>query len=77
MTPLGFQDIEVEKENQVKSYKYGKMLVPVSKDDADELKYKTESGISALGFCSSKSIPRSFPFPCFFFKSVFELYSFF
>jgi hypothetical protein len=38
--------------------RYGKQLVPMSKEDAEALKYEPEKGFQVLGFVQEARIPR-------------------
>jgi len=51
-------DNQVQQDKTVKAYKYGKNYVPFNIVNEKALKYKSEKGITVLGFTDEKNIPR-------------------
>ncbi len=48
----------IPKDSLIKAYRYGKSLVPFSKIDEQAIGYKSEKGLSILGFVPTSSIER-------------------
>jgi ATP-dependent DNA helicase 2 subunit 2 len=42
--------VEVDKEDLIKAYRFGKTLVPFSAEDAEAIKYRCSKGLSVIGF---------------------------
>ncbi|XP_075037201.1 X-ray repair cross-complementing protein 5 [Mixophyes fleayi] len=54
------EETEVQKEDTIQGYRYGSDIVPFSKVDQEQMKYKTESKcFSVLGFTKSSQIDRT------------------
>ncbi|XP_027631116.1 X-ray repair cross-complementing protein 5 [Tupaia chinensis] len=51
-------ETEVSKEDTIQGYRYGSDIVPFSKVDEEQMKYKSEGKcFSVLGFCKSSEVP--------------------
>jgi ATP-dependent DNA helicase 2 subunit 2 len=50
-------DAELDHTERVKAYRYGRSAIPVNDVDVAEMKFKSERGISVLGFVPSEQIP--------------------
>ncbi|XP_027729421.1 X-ray repair cross-complementing protein 5 [Vombatus ursinus] len=54
-------ETEVQKEDTIQGFRYGSDIVPFSKVDEEQMKYKTEGKcFSVLGFCRSSQVHRKF-----------------
>ncbi|XP_004478743.1 X-ray repair cross-complementing protein 5 isoform X3 [Dasypus novemcinctus] len=54
-------ETEVPKEDTIQGYRYGSDIVPFSKVDEEQMKYKSEGKcFSVLGFCRSSQVQRKF-----------------
>ncbi|XP_068931288.1 X-ray repair cross-complementing protein 5 [Petaurus breviceps papuanus] len=54
-------ETEVQKEDTIQGFRYGSDIVPFSKVDEGQMKYKTEGKcFSVLGFCRSSQVRRKF-----------------
>ncbi|KAJ3199085.1 X-ray repair cross-complementing protein 5, partial [Dinochytrium kinnereticum] len=53
-------DVEINKDDLVKAYKYGKDLVPFAEEDQEAMKLHTEKGFSILGFVKRSDVPREY-----------------
>lgn len=51
-------DTPVDAQERIKSFKYGKQLVPVSKDELESLMYAPEKSFQILGFLDSQKVVR-------------------
>ncbi|KAJ3279068.1 X-ray repair cross-complementing protein 5 [Borealophlyctis nickersoniae] len=51
-------DEEIDEEETIKAYRYGKTLVPFSRMDEEQMKLGTEKGMSILGFVKLEQVPR-------------------
>ncbi|KAJ3055533.1 X-ray repair cross-complementing protein 5 [Rhizophlyctis rosea] len=49
---------EIDVEETIKAYRYGKTLVPFSEEDEAAMKLRTEKGLAILGFVKITKIPR-------------------
>ncbi|KAJ3043868.1 X-ray repair cross-complementing protein 5 [Rhizophlyctis rosea] len=49
---------EIDVEDTIKAYRYGKTLVPFSEEDEEAMKLHTEKGLAILGFVKMAKIPR-------------------
>ncbi|KAJ3108090.1 X-ray repair cross-complementing protein 5 [Phlyctochytrium planicorne] len=54
------EEVEIDKDDLVKAYKYGKDLVPFAEEDQEAMKLHTSKGFSILGFVKSSDIPREY-----------------
>ncbi|XP_072473708.1 X-ray repair cross-complementing protein 5 isoform X2 [Notamacropus eugenii] len=54
-------ETEVQKEDTIQGFRYGSDIIPFSKVDKVEMKYKSEGKcFSVLGFCTSSQVQRKF-----------------
>ncbi|XP_005361717.1 X-ray repair cross-complementing protein 5 [Microtus ochrogaster] len=54
-------ETEVSKEDTIQGFRYGSDIIPFSKVDEEQMKYKSEGKcFSVLGFCRSSQVPRRF-----------------
>ncbi|XP_043851626.1 X-ray repair cross-complementing protein 5 [Dromiciops gliroides] len=54
-------ETEIQKEDTIQGFRYGSDIVPFSKVDEEQMKYKTEGKcFSVLGFCRSSQVHRRF-----------------
>ncbi|XP_036612864.1 X-ray repair cross-complementing protein 5 [Trichosurus vulpecula] len=54
-------ETEVQKEDTIQGFRYGSDIVPFSKVDEEQMKYRTEGKcFSVLGFCTSSQVHRKF-----------------
>nr|BAE38207.1 unnamed protein product [Mus musculus] len=54
-------ETEVSKEDTIQGYRYGSDIIPFSKVDEEQMKYKSEGKcFSVLGFCKSSQVHRRF-----------------
>jgi ATP-dependent DNA helicase 2 subunit 2 len=51
-------DEEVDKDQRVKSYRYGRNFVPISDVDEQAMKYKSDKCLTILGFSDQSAVPR-------------------
>ncbi|KAJ3316513.1 X-ray repair cross-complementing protein 5, partial [Blyttiomyces sp. JEL0837] len=56
----GEDDLELQKEDLVKAYKYGKDLVPFSEEDKQAMKLNSTKGLFMLGFLKESDVPREY-----------------
>ncbi|KAI8852129.1 hypothetical protein BC829DRAFT_414707 [Chytridium lagenaria] len=54
-------DVELDKDDLVKSYKYGKDLVPFAEEDMEAMKLRTTKGFSILGFVHQTDVIHTRP----------------
>jgi len=50
-------DVELDASERVKAYRYGRSAIPVNDVDVAQMKFKSERGMSALGFVPAEQIP--------------------
>ncbi|XP_008053748.2 X-ray repair cross-complementing protein 5 [Carlito syrichta] len=54
-------ETEVLKEDTIQGFRYGSDIIPFSKVDEEQMKYKSEGKcFSVLGFCDTSQVPRKF-----------------
>ncbi|KAJ3119517.1 X-ray repair cross-complementing protein 5 [Physocladia obscura] len=52
------EPVELNKEDLIRAYKYGKDLIPFAEEDRDAMKLQTEKGFSIIGFVKNAEISR-------------------
>ncbi|KAL5013237.1 hypothetical protein ScPMuIL_007507 [Solemya velum] len=52
------EETEIEREDMVEGHRYGNTLVPMSEDDKENMKYRTEKCFKVLGFTAEENIKR-------------------
>ncbi|KAJ3410505.1 X-ray repair cross-complementing protein 5 [Chytridiales sp. JEL 0842] len=52
------EDVELQKEDLVKAFRYGKDLVPFSEEDMEAMRLETSKGFSILGFVKMGQVKR-------------------
>ncbi|KAJ3678288.1 hypothetical protein LUZ60_002091 [Juncus effusus] len=54
------QDRVVPPEQRIKGYRYGPQVVPVTKEEMEAVKLRTEKGVRVLGFTDRANVPRHY-----------------